>query len=258
MSKHGKAWNIVLVMASVASSLLVIPPEVKAEMIVSRMQSGKMLELVRQELCSEIMQQQIQRFGLSPAEARQMQAVFNETRVLEQMVRLERQAAHTSKTVVIKPEQTDGLLTALESSVEKHMEADLRQKLSERAEGVFRDQRLVASRLSTSSNTVNARKALAQVRRALTTQKLVALGMTDKDARQTVGKLKDGDIERIFNGNLRIGYAAGIDWGSGPGLLLLLVIILGIAAIIAGGPTAVVFVVVALIALIYFLSYDEW
>lgn len=258
MSKHGITWNIVLLMTSVASGLLVIPPEVKAEMIVSRMQSGRALELVRQELCSQIMQQQIERFGLSPSEARQMQAVFCEARVLEEMVRLDRHAAHTSKTAVIRQEQTDRLLTALESSVEKHMGAGLQQKLSERAEGVFRHERLIASRLSAHRGTVNARTALAQVRRALTAQKLVALGMTEKDARQTVGKLKDSDIDKIFDGNLRIGYAAAIDWSSGPGLLLLLVIILGIAAIIAGGPVAVVFAVVAIIALIYFLTYDEW
>jgi hypothetical protein len=245
-------------MASIASGLLVIPPEVKAEMIVSRMQSGKMLELVRQELCSEIMQQQIERFGLSTSEARQMQAVFCETRVLEQMVRLDRQVAHSSRTAVIRHQQTDRLLTVLESSVEKHMGAGLRQKLAERAQGVFRDGKLVASRLSTDSDTINARKALAQVRRALTAEKLVVLGMTDKDARQTVGKLKDSDIDKIFNGNLRIGYAAGIDWNSGPGLLLLLVIILGIAAIIAGGAVAVVFIVVAIIAMVYFLAYDNW
>ncbi|MHC4680793.1 MAG: hypothetical protein ACYTEK_19080 [Planctomycetota bacterium] len=263
MSKHGKTWNVLLLMASVASGLLVIPPEVKAEMIVSRMQSGKMLELVRQELCSEIMQQQIQRFGLSTSEARQMQAVFCEARVLEEIMsrascpRFEGGTPST-QTAVIEQEQTDSLLTALESAVEKHMGADLQQKLSERAEGVFRNRKLLASRLSTNDVTVNARKALAQVRRALTAEKLVALGMTEKDARQTVGKLKDSDIDKIFNGNLRIGYAAGVDWTSGPGMLLLLVIILGIAAIIAGGPVAVVFVVVALIALIYFLTYDEW
>lgn len=258
MSKHGKTWNIVLLMASVASGLLVIPPEVKAEMIVSRMQSGRMLELVRRELCSEVIQQQIQRFGLSTSEARQMQAAFCEANVLEEMVRLDRQVADGSKTAVIGQKQTDRLLTALQSSAEKHIRAGLRQKLSERAEGVFRDEKLMASRLSSSGGTVGARKALAQVRRTLTAEKLVALGMTETDARQTVGKLKDSDIDRIFNGNLRIGYAAGIDWNSGPGLLLLLVIILGIAAIIAGGAVAVVFIVVAIIAMVYFLAYDNW
>ncbi len=255
MSKHGRTWNIVLMMASVAAGLLVIPPEAKAEMIASRMQSGKALELVRQQLCGEIMQQQLQKFGLSASEVRQMQTVFSDARVIEEMARLQRQAAHASKGMIVP---TDRLMTALQSAVDAHMGADLQQKLSKRATGAFSNERLVASRLSTGEGAVNASKALAQARRTLTTEKLVALGMTEKDAGQTVAKLKDSDIDGMFKGNLQIGYAAGMDLTSGPGLLLLLVIILGIAALIAGGPVVVVFLVVAVIAMVYFIAYDQW
>jgi hypothetical protein len=264
MRKHSKAWNIVLMMASVASGLLIIPPEAKAEMIASRMQSGKVLELVRQQLGCEIMQQQMQRFGLSQAEARQIQTVFGDARVVEEMVRLQRlahhprggQAARGSRTTSIQQNISSSLLTALQSSVDAHMGADLQQKLSKRARGVFGDEKLIASRLSGDNGAVDARKALAEARRMLTAEKLVALGMTEIDAGQTVAKLKDSDIDRIFEGDLQIGYAAGLDLMSGAGLLLLLVIILGIAAIIAGGAVTVVFIVVAVIAMVYFLAHD--
>ncbi len=256
MCKHGKAWNIVLMMASVASGLLIVPPEAKAEMIASRMQSGQVLELVRQQLGCEIMQQQMQRFGLSASEARQIQVVFQDSRVIEEMVRLQRQIARGSRTTSIQPAMSGSLLTALQSAVDAHMGVDLQQKLSERAKGVFGNERLIASRPSGEGGAVDARKALAQVRRTLTAEKLVALGMTREDAGQTVAKLKDSDIDRIFKGDLQIGYAAGLDLTSGAGLLLLLVIILGIAAIIAGGAVTIVFIVVAVIAMVYFLAHD--
>lgn len=250
-------WSIVLVMASMASALLVIPPEAKAEMIGSRMQSGKALELVRQQLCSEIMQQQIQRYGLSESEAQQIQAVLSDEQVIREMVRLDRQVAHASKTT-IRQSMASSLLTALQSSVESHMGTDLRQKLSERATGAFGNERLIASRLSTNGDTVNARKALAQAQRALTAERLVALGMTEEDAVETVAKLKASDIDSIFKEGVQIGYSAGMDLTSGEGLILLVIIVLGIAAAIAGGPVVVVFLVVALLALFYFLTYDEW
>jgi hypothetical protein len=87
---------------------------------------------------------------------------------------------------------------------------------------------------------------------------LTALGMAQKDAAETIAKLKDSDIDSIFKGDLRIGYAADIDFTSGDGLILLVIIILGIAAIIAGGAVAVVFLVVVLIALVYFLGQGHW
>ena len=254
MCKHGKIWNIVLAMASVAMGLVIMPPEARAEMIASRMQSGQVIELVRQQLCSEIMQQQIQRFGLSASEVRQVQAAFCDARVIEEMVRLQRQAAHASRSAIIP---TGRLMTALQSAVDTHMGADIQQKLSKRAERVFGDEKLIASQLSTHSGTVTARQALAQARRTLTAEKLAALGMAKEDAGRTVAQLKDSDIDRIFTGNVQIGYAAGMDWSSGPGLLLLLVIILGIAALIAGGPVVIVFIVVAVIAMVYFIAYDQ-
>lgn len=257
MSKHGRTWNIVLTMASVALSLLIIPPEARAEMIASRMQSGKVLELVRQQLCSDILLQQIQRFGLCPSEARQLQAVFCDARFTEQIARLQRQVAHASRTTIIGQDTTNRLLTALQSSVDTHMGADLRQKLSQKAESLSKNDRWIVSRLSVENGAINARKVLTQAQRTLTVEKLVALGMSETDASQTVNKLKDNDITAIFKGDLRIGYAADIDWTSGPGLLLLLVIILVIAALIAGGTAAVVFVVVAVIALVYFLTYEH-
>ena len=258
MSKHSKTWNIVLAMASMALGFLIIPPETRAEMIASRMQSGKALELVRRQLCSDIMLQQIRRFGLCSSEARQLQAVFCDARLTEQIARLQRQLVHVSGTTVIGQDTTSRLLTALQSSVETHMGADLRQKLSKKAESLSRNDRWIVSRLSVENGTINARKVLTQAQRTLTVEKLVALGMSETDASQTVGKLKDSDIAAMFKGDLRIGYAAGIDWSSGPGLLLLLVIILGIAAIIAGGGVATVFLIVALIALVYFLTYEHW
>ena len=254
MRKYGKTWNIVLMMASVAMGLLIMPPEVRAEMIASRMQSGRVVELVRQQLCSEIIQQQIQKFGLSASEARQIQAAFCDARVVEEIVRLQRQAAHASGRAIVP---TRGLMTALQSAADTHVRTELQQRLSERAKGVFGDEKLIASRSSGNGGSLEARKALAQARRTLTVQKLVALGMTQKDASQTIAELKDSDIDGVFQGNIQIGYAAGVDWSSGPGLLLLLVIILGIAALIAGGPVVVVFIVVAVIAMVYFIAYDQ-
>jgi hypothetical protein len=257
MSNRGRMWNVVLAMASLASGLLILPPEAKAEMIASRMQSGKVMELVRRQLCSAVTQQQIQRFGLRPSEARQLQTVFCDARVIEQMARVQSQVGRASRTTVIGRHATSRLLTALQSSVERHMGATLRQKLSKRAKGLCENETWMVSRLSAEDGTVNARKVLIQARRALTAEKLVALGMSETDAAQTVSKLKDSDVQRIFSGNLRIGYAAGVDWSSDGGLLLLLVIILGIVAILAGGPAVVLFIVVALIALVYFVAYEH-
>ena len=132
MRKHKTAWNLVLVMASLALGLLTIPPEVKAEMIASRTQSGKVLSLVRQQLCSELIQQEIQRFGLSKSEAQQIQAVLADQRVIREMVQLEREVVRTPN-ISIEQKMTGRLLTALQSSVEHHMKADLRQELSERS-----------------------------------------------------------------------------------------------------------------------------
>jgi len=257
MSKYRTMWNIILVMASLASGLLVIPPEAKAAMIASRMQSGKLSELVRQELSSEIMQQEMRRFGLSGREARQLLAAFSDERVIGEMVGLESRIASASKTT-IERNAASRLLTALQSSVEKNVKADLRQKLSEQAKKLPASQRLIASHLSASGGTIDARKVLAQAQRALTAEMLTALGMARKDAAETISKLKDSDIDSIFKGDLRIGYAADIDFTSGGGLILLVIIILGIAAIIAGGAVAVVFLVVVLIALVYFLGQGHW
>ena len=257
MSKYRTMWNIILVMASLASGLLVIPPEAKAAMIASRMQSGKLSELVRQELSSEIMQQEMRRFGLSGREARQLLAAFSDERVIGEMVGLESRIASASKTT-IERNAASRLLTALQSSVEKNVKADLRQKLSEQAKKLPASQRLIASHLSASGGTIDARKVLAQAQRALTAEMLTALGMARKDAAETISKLKDSDIDSIFKGDLRIGYAADIDFTSGDGLILLVIIILGIAAIIAGGAVAVVFLVVVLIALVYFLGQGHW
>ncbi len=253
MNKYKTTWNIILLMASVASSLLIIPPEAKARMIASKMQSGKAFAMVRQQLGSEIMQQQIRRFGLSPQETRQILAAFSDERVVSEIVQLENKVAENSR-ITIERNATNRLLTALESSVEKHVRADLKQELSNRAERIPNKQRLIASRLSTTSGTVDARKVLARAQRALTAEMLVSLGMAKKDAAETLAKLKDSDIDKIFKGNLRIGYSAGIDFSSDEGLLLLVIIILGIAAIIAGGAVAVVFLVVVLIALVYYLA----
>jgi hypothetical protein len=257
MSKYKAAWNSILIMASVASGLLIIPPEAKARMIASRMQSGKAFTMVRRQLCSEIMQQQIRRFGLSQQEARQIQAAFSDERVIREMVQLENQVVQNSE-IAIEQNTTSRLLTALLSSVEKHVESDLKQKFSDRAERIPNKQRLIASRFSTASGTIDARKVLAQAQRALTAEMLVALGMAKKDAAETLAKLKDRDIDNIFKGNLRIGYSAGIDFSSDEGLLLLVIIILGIAAIIAGGAVAVIFLVVVLIALVYYLAQGHW
>ena len=100
MKKYRTPWNVILIMSSLASGFLVIPPEAKAEMIASRMQSGKVSALVRQQLSSEIMQQEIQRFGLSKSEAGRIQAVFTDERVLQEMVRLERRVARSSNTTI--------------------------------------------------------------------------------------------------------------------------------------------------------------
>lgn len=257
MKKYRTTWNVILLMASVASSLLIIPPEAKAKMIASRMQSGKAFAMVRGQLCSEIMQQQIRRFGLSQREARQIQAAFSDQRVVREMVQLENQVAGDSK-ITIERSATSRLLTALQSSVEKHVGADLKQKLSSRAKRIPNSSRLIASRLSAGSGTIDVRKVLVRAQRALTTGMLVALGMAKKDAADTIAKLKDSDIDSIFQGNLRIGYPAGIDFTTGDGLLLLVIIILGIAAIIAGGAVAVVFLVIVLIALVYYLGQGHW
>lgn len=257
MKKYRTPWNVILIMSSLASGLLIIPPEAKAEMIASRMQSGKVSALVRQQLSSEIMQQEIQRFGLSKREAGQMQAVFSDERVVREMVQLERRIARTSRTT-IEQSMTSRLLTALQSSVERHMRSDLQQKLSERAKGISSSQRMIASRLSTRGGTISARKALAHVQRELTAEMLVALGMTAKDASETTVKLKDSDIDNIFQGSLRIGYPAGIDFTSGDGLLLLVIIVLAITAIIVGGAAAVVLLIILLIALVYYLGQGHW
>ena len=257
MRKHRTPWNLILVMASLASGLLIIPPEAKAEMIASRMQSGKMLSLVRQQLCSELVEQEIQRFGLSKSEARQIQAVLADQRVIREMVQLEREVARTPNAS-IEQKMTGRLLTALQSSVENHMKADLRQELSERARKIPGNERLIASRLSTSGRTVDWRIALAQAQRALTAETLVALGMAKEDAARTIAKLKDSDIDRIFKGGLQIGYPAGIDFSSGDGQLLLVIIILAIVAIIVGGTVGVVLLILILIALVYYLGGGHW
>ncbi|MEJ2700885.1 MAG: hypothetical protein P8Z79_00420 [Sedimentisphaerales bacterium] len=260
MRKHRTAWNLILVMASLALGLLILPPEVKAEMIASRTQSGKALSLVRQQLCSELVQQEIQRFGLSKSEAQQIQAVFADHRVSREMVQLEREVARTPN-VSIEQKMTGRLLTALQSSVKNHMKADLRQELSERARKIPGNQRLIASRLSmmsVSDGTVDGRIALAQAQRALTAETLVALGMPKEDAAKTIAKLKDSDIDRIFTGGLRIGYPAGIDFSSGDGQLLLVIIILVVVAILVGGAVGVVLLIVILIALVYYLGGGHW
>lgn len=257
MSKCKTLWNLLLTMASLSAGLLVIPPEAKAEMIASRMLSGKGLALVRRQLHSEIMQKEIQRFGLSESEAGQIQAVLSDERVLRELAHIESKAAATSKTT-IEQTVTTRLLTALQSSVKEHMGPDLRQKLSERAKNIPARERLIASRLSTSSGAVDARKTLAQAQRMLTAEMLVALGMAKKDASRTIAKLKDSDINRIFAGGIRIGYPAGVDFSSGDGLLLLVILILAVTAAIVGGPAAVVILIVVLIALIYFLSRAHW
>ena len=257
MKKNRTIWNFILLMASAASGLLVIPPEAKAKMIASRMQSGKALAMVRRQLCSEIMQQQIRRFGLSQREARQILAAFSDERVIGEMVHLENQIANASE-ITIEQKTTSRLLTALESSVEKHVESDLKEKLSRRAERIPNNQRLIASRLSARDGTVNARKILSRARRSLTAEMLVSLGMAKKDAAETIAKLKDSDIDSIFKGNLRIGYSAGIDFSSDEGMLLLVIIILGIAAIVSGGAVAVIFLIVVLIALVHYLGQGHW
>jgi hypothetical protein len=260
MRKHRAPWNLVLVMASLALGFLIIPPEVKAEMIASRTQSGKVLSLLRQQLCSELVQQEIQRFGLSKSEALQIQAVLADQRVIREMVQLEREVARTPN-VSIEQKMTGRLLTALQSSTKNHMKAHLRQELSERAREIPGNQRLVASRLSTmsmSGGTVDGRIALAQVQRALTAETLVALGMAKEDATKTIAKLKDSDIDRIFTGGLQIGYPAGINFSSEDGQLLLVIIILAIVAIIVGGTAGVVLLVVILIGLVYYLGRGHW
>ncbi|MHC4352177.1 MAG: hypothetical protein ACYS0H_05605 [Planctomycetota bacterium] len=257
MKKYRTPWNLILIMSSLASGLLVIPPEAKAEMIASRMQSGKVSALVRQQLSSEIMQQEIQRFGLSKREARQMQAVISDERVVREMVQVERRIARTSRAT-IGQHMTGRLLTALQSSVETHMGSDLQQKLSDRAKGISSSQRMIASRLSTRGDTINARTALARVQRELTAEMLVALGMTAKDASETIVKLKDSDIDNIFEGGLQIGYPAGIDFSSSDGQLLLVIIVLAIVAIIVGGTAGVVLLILILIALVYYLGGGHW
>lgn len=244
-------------MASAASGLFIVPPEAKAKMIASRMQSDKAFAMVHRQLCSEIMRQQIRRFGLSQREAGQILAAFSDERVVREMVQLENQVAGASK-ITIDRNKTSRLLTALQSSVEKHVASNLKQKLVNRAERIPNKQRLIASRLSVREGTVDARKVLAQTQRTLTTETLVALGMAKKDATKTIAKLKDSDINSLFKGNLRIGYSAGIDFSSDEGMLLLVIIILGIAAIVAGGAVAVVFLVVVLIALVYYLGQGHW
>ena len=257
MRKHRTTWNLILIMASLASGLLIIPPEAKAEMIASRMQSEKVLSLVHQQLCSELIQQEIQRFGLSKSEAQQIQAVLADKRVIREMVQLEREVARTPN-VSIEQKITGRLLTALQSSVENHMKADLRQELSERARKIPGNQRLIASRLSMSSGIVDARTALAQAQRALTAETLVALGMAKEDAAETIAKLKDSDIDRIFTGGLKIGYPAGIDFSSGDVQLVLVIIILLIVAIIVGGTVGVVILIAMLVVLVYYLSRGHW
>jgi hypothetical protein len=173
------------------------------------------------------------------------------------MVRLERKVARTSN-ISIGQNMTGRLLTALQSSVEKHMEAELRQELSERAKKIPHNERLIASRLSTSDVTIDARTALAQAQRVLTSETLVALGMAKEDAAKTLAKLKDSDIDRIFTGGLRIGYPAGIDFSSGDGQLLLVIIVLLIIAIIVGGTAGVVLLIVILVGLVYYLGGGHW
>jgi hypothetical protein len=257
MRKHRTTWNLILVMASLASGLLIIPPEAKAKMVASRMQSGKVLSLVHQQLCSELIQQEIQRFGLSKSKARQIQAVFADKRVIREMVQLEREVARTPN-ISIEQKMTGRLLTALQSSVENHMKADLRQELSERATKIPGNQRLIASRLSMSGGIVDGRTALAQAQRALTAETLVALGMAKEDAAKTIAKLKDSDIDRICTGGLQIGYPAGINFSSGDGQLLLVIIILVIVAVIVGGTVGVLLLIVMLIALVYYLGGGHW
>jgi hypothetical protein len=260
MRKYKTPWNLILVMASLASAFLIIPPEIKAEMIASRTQSGKALSLVCQQLCSELIQQEVQRFGLSKSEAQQIQAIFDDQRVSQEMVQLEREVARTPN-VSIEQKMTSRLLTALRSSARNHVEADLRQELSARARKIPGNQRLIASRLSVmsrSGDTVDGRKVLAQTQRALTVETLVALGMAKQDATKTIAKLKDSDIDRIFTGGLRIGYPAGIDFSSGDGQLLLVIIILVIVAILVGGAVGVILLIVILIALVYYLGGGHW
>jgi hypothetical protein len=176
------------------------------------------------------------------------------------MVQLEREVARTPN-VSIEQKMTGRFLTALQSSTKNHMKAHLRQELSERARKIPGNHRLIASRLSMmskSGRTVDGRIALAQAQRALTAETLVALGMAKKDAAKTIAKLKDSDIDRIFTGDLQIGYPAGIDFSSADGQLLLLVIILVIVAIIVGGTVGVVILIVILIGLVYYLGGGRW
>jgi len=203
------------------------------------------------------MRQEIRRFGLSKSEAGRIQAVLSDERVLREMVRLERRLTRSSNATVERNASTR-LITALQSSVERHMAGGLQRKLSKRAKRISDNHRLIASRLSTTGGTIDARTALAEAQRMLTAETLVSLGMARGDAAETLTKLKDSDIDNMITGGLRIGYAAGIDFSSEEGQLLAVILILVIVAAIAGGAAAAILLIVALIVLIYILAQGSW
>jgi len=254
MRMHGKLWNIVVVMASVATGLLIAPPVANAEMIASRTQSKISVEHVRQELRSEIMRQQIQRFGLSKSEARQIQAALSDEQVLREIAQFETQLAYASRAM-IKQSTTYRLIGALESAIEKHMGNEIQGTLSERAREAFGNERLIASHLSVNSDTISVRQAHSKLQRSLTTEKLVALGMTKEDAVRTVAKLKDSDFGTIIKDDIQLGHAAGLKLTDAGMTILIYALVIGGLLLLTGGESYGVWYVLGIIALILFVGW---
>jgi hypothetical protein len=242
-------WNLLLCMAAIATAFLVTPPVAKAQMIPSQMQSERALALVRQQLRSELMQQQIQRFGLSEGEARQIQMVLSDEQVIREMCRLETQLACASKKIIEKNTMCR-LLRTLESAAQRHVDQDLQERLSERAERAFGSERLVTSRLSDGRATMMANHALTEVRRALTTERLVALGMTQNDAAMTAAKLNDSDISAIMRDGIQVDYAG--KWQlTGAGIMVVVCVLLIVALAATGGGEPVILLIGITVAIAF-------
>ncbi len=210
--KKLKVCGIGLILSFLSLFNILIPNVLRAELFESKIQTEKSIKTVLETLKTSLVKEEIIKYGLDESEAQRLINAFTDIEFIDSLSKIENILLN-KRLDKAKKHSINMLMKQLKLTFDKHADDDLKIKLTNFHEQAHLYQNIITSELSDgrSSNKLN----IYTLQREITLDKLVTMGTNEANAFNIVDKLSKIDLDRIFDKDIHIEYAAGYKMGKG-------------------------------------------
>ncbi|MBF0382332.1 MAG: hypothetical protein HQL69_15010 [Magnetococcales bacterium] len=221
MKKTKSILTFGIIPAFISCFFLILPLEVKAEMVRSQLQTNHDVKQVKEIL------------NLSKLDAKQVKEILNQSSVIESLTILGFSKDESEqlvkvlleKDVITSINQTFATISAngmipsqkiikkmedsFSSSLHTHASNELKRKITDQNNQLSMN--FMNSQLNKVVGSYNVADAIDEVKQHITIKKLTGIGVGEKEAKDIVAELKITDINQILSNEPIIGYGAKIN-----------------------------------------------